>query len=328
MSNRLLGVVVSGMRQLTPRIREYLLKSASGDPLPRYEPGAHIELCATSPAIGSFIRHYSLIGGIGSWDDPPNTYRIAVQRESDSRASAFIQDNFALGTQLAVSRPKNSFYLDRSAPKSLLLAGGIGITPIYAMLRSLVRRKKNFELIYSGRTSSGLAYRDDVLRLASHNGRLHVSGGPVGSRLDLGALLATQPAGTHVYVCGPQSMINATAAAAEELGWAPECFHSETFIGAQPGGDEVPFDVELRQSRRIVRVGRDTTILDALTAAGHFALSDCRRGECGLCPLPVLEADGPLDHRDRYLSEDERASGQTMCICVSRIKGTRLVLDA
>src|SRR6478609_7948583 len=117
------------------------------------------------------------------------------------------------------------------------------------MLRSLVRRKKNFELIYSGRTSSGLAYRDDVLRLASHNGRLHVSGGPVGSRLDLGALLATQPAGTHVYVCGPQSMINATAAAAEELGWAPECFHSETFIGAQPGGDEVPFDVGLRKGR-------------------------------------------------------------------------------
>ena len=181
MSNRLLGVVVSEISQLTPRIREYLLKSASGDPLPRYEPGAHIELYATSPAIGSFIRHYSLIGGIGSWDDPPNTYRIAVQRESDSRASAFIQDNFALGTQLAVSRPKNSFYLDRSAPKSLLLAGGIGITPIYAMLRSLVRRKKNFELIYSGRTSSGLAYRDDVLRLASHNGRLHVVARQVGA---------------------------------------------------------------------------------------------------------------------------------------------------
>jgi vanillate O-demethylase ferredoxin subunit len=175
-----------------------------------------------------------LIGGIGSWDDPPNTYRIAVQRESDSRASAFMQDNFALGTQLAVSRPKNSFYLDRSAPKSLLLAGGIGITPIYAMLRSLVRRKKNFELIYSGRTSSGLAYRDDVLRRVA-NGRLHVGAHVGSSRLDLGALWPSTR-GTHVYVCGPQSMINATAAAAEELGRAPECFHSETFIGAQPGG--------------------------------------------------------------------------------------------
>jgi ferredoxin-NADP reductase len=326
-SNRLLKVVVSGMRQLTPRVREYLLKSATGEPLPRYEPGAHIELYAASPAIGPFIRHYSLVGGSGSWDDPANTYRIAIQRESDSRASAFIQDHFTLGTGLAVSRPKNSFYLDRSASKSLLIAGGIGITPIYAMLRSLVRRKKEFEFIYSGRTRDGLAYLDDVLRLAGPQGRLHVSGGSVRGRLDLGSLLAVQPAGTHVYLCGPQSMITAAAAAADELGWAPQCFHSETFI-AQATGEEVAFDVELRQSKLTVRVGRDTTILDALTAAGQFALSDCRRGECGLCPLPVLEADGPLDHRDRYLSEEERASGQIMCICVSRIKGSRLVLDA
>jgi ferredoxin-NADP reductase len=320
-------MVVSGMRQLTPRVREYLLKSTTGEPLPRYEPGAHIELYATSPATGPFIRHYSLIGGSGSWDDPANTYRIAIQRESDSRASAFIQDNFALGTGLVVSPPKNSFYLDGSVSKSLLIAGGIGITPIYAMLRSLVRRKKELEFIYSGRTREGLAYVDDVLRLAGPHGRLHISGGSERRRLDLGTLLAVQPAGTHVYVCGPQSMINAAAAAVDELGWAPERFHSETFI-AQATGEEVPFDVELRQSKLTVRVGRDTTILDALTAAGHFALSDCRRGECGLCPLPVLEADGPLDHRDRYLSEEERASGQTMCICVSRIKGTRLVLDA
>jgi vanillate O-demethylase ferredoxin subunit len=140
--------------------------------------------------------------------------------------------------------------------------------------------------------------------------------------------MAGQPSGTHVYVCGPQAMIDASAAAATELGWAPECFHSEAFLGTQSGGDEVPFEVELRQSKLTVQVGRDATILDALTAAGHFALSDCRRGECGLCPLPILEADGPLDHRDRFLSEEERSSGQTMCICVSRIKGTRLVLDA
>jgi vanillate O-demethylase ferredoxin subunit len=327
MSNRLLTVAVSGIRQLTPRVREYLLKSAIGEPLPRYEPGAHIELYSASPATGPFIRHYSLIGGSGSWDDAANTYRIAIQRESDSRASAFIHDTLSLGTKLVVSGPKNSFYLDGSASKSLLIAGGIGITPIYAMLRSLTRRKKEFEFIYSGRTREGLAYVDDVLRLAGPNGRLHISGGSVRRRLDLGPLLAIQPAGTHVYVCGPQSMINAAATAGEELGWAPERVHTEIFI-AQATGEEVPFDVELRESNLTVRVGRDTTILDALTAAGHFALSDCRRGECGLCPLPVLEADGPIDHRDRYLTEEERASGQTMCICVSRIKGTRLVLDA
>jgi len=322
-----LDVVVAGIRQLTPRIREYLLRSTDGTPLPPYEPGAHIELHTHSATSGPIVRHYSLIGGLGNWDDTPDTYRIAVQREDRQRGSAHIHDTFTVGTRLSVSRPKNHFPLDRRDTKSLLIAGGIGITPILSMLRSLVRRNRNFEMVYAGRSAEDMAYRQDIQRLGGTHVRLHISGPDNAKVLDLRTLLAAQPEGTQVYVCGPAPMIEAVLAAAAELGWDPLRIRHELFTSG-PGADDVAFDVELRSSGRRVRVGRGVSILDALTAAGVHVLSDCRRGECGLCPLDVVETDGEIVHRDRYLDDEERASGKTLCICVSRTTGTRLVLDA
>lgn len=322
---RHLEVVVKGIRQLTPRVREYLLSSANGIVLPAFQPGAHIELHTVSPDSGPIVRHYSLVGGAGLWDDSPDTYRIAVQREDRRRGSAHIHDTFSIGTTLQVSQPKNNFPLDPRDAKSLLIAGGIGITPLLSMLRSLVRRHRDFELVYAGRAAADLAYLDDVQRLAGRHGRIHQSGGS--NHLNIGALLLTQPSGTTVYVCGPAPMADATRHAAAALGWADTRVRSELFTSG-PTGDEVPFEVELRLSKRRIQVGRDTTILDALEAAGVHPLHDCRRGECGLCPMTVLEADGPIQHRDSYLSEEERVSQQTLCICVSRIKGSRLVLNA
>jgi vanillate O-demethylase ferredoxin subunit len=324
-AKRFLEVVVTGIRQLTPRVREYLLASADGSDLPAYAPGAHVELHTTSPSSGPIVRHYSLVGGTGLWDDPAHTYRIAVQREDRARGSAHIHDSFTLGTRLQVSVPKNNFALDRRDAKSLLIAGGIGITPILSMLRSVVRRHRDLEMVYAGRHASAMAYREDVLRLAEGRARIHDSS--VSGHLDLRALLARQPEGCAAYVCGPAAMVEAAQAAAAELGWAPGRVRSELFT-AGPTGDEQPFEVELRRSQQRVRVGRDTTILDALTAAGIHPLHDCRRGECGLCPMTVLEADGPIQHRDTYLSDEEHASQKTLCICVSRIQGSRLVLDA
>jgi vanillate O-demethylase ferredoxin subunit len=322
-----LNVVVAGIRQLTPRIREYLLRSQDGGALPPFEPGAHVELHTESPVSGPIVRHYSLIGGAGNWDDTPDIYRIAVQREDRQRGSAHIHDTFAIGTTLQVSHPKNHFPLDRRDSKSLLIAGGIGITPILSMLRSLVRRGRNFEMVYSGRVAADMAYRQDVLRLGAGNARIHVSGADSKNLLDLRALLASQPEGANVYVCGPAPMVKAAEQAAQELGWDPSRIRNELFSSG-PGVDDVAFDVELKASGRRIHVGRDTSILDALTAAGVHVLSDCRRGECGLCPLDVLDNDGQLVHRDRYLDEEERASGKTLCICVSRTTGSRLVLDA
>jgi vanillate O-demethylase ferredoxin subunit len=123
-------------------------------------------------------------------------------------------------------------------------------------------------------------------------------------------------------------MIDAVSEAAKKLGWSPNRIHSEVFSAAQTNAEDHAFTVELRRSGKTVQVGADTTILDALIAAGYPALYDCRRGECGLCPLKVLAAPNGIDHRDRYLDEEERDSGKTLCVCVSRVRGDSLVLDA
>lgn len=326
MRSRFLDVVITDIRELTPRIREYRLTSYDRSPLPAYQAGAHIELYLR-PGNGTITRHYSLIGGTSAEDDPPETYRIAVLRANGAGGSAHIHDRFRTGTTLKISHPKNHFPLSQSGGKTLLIAGGIGITPIFAMLRSLARRKCNFELVYSGCDERSLAYREDVVRIAGPNATFHFSRSNPNQRLDIRALLGRQPEASRVYVCGPSGMIEATRQAAKSLGWDPIRVRSELFAAGSKEND-CEFDVELGRSRRTIRVGRNTSILDALTSAGVDALADCRRGECGLCPLKVIETDGSIDHRDRYLSPEVRESGKTLCICVSRIYGSRLKLDA
>ena len=325
MRQNLINVSVRQIRQLTPRVREYLLASSDGKRLPSYQAGAHVEVHFNLPESGPVVRHYSLIGGDLLVDDALDTYRIAVQREDRRRGSAFLHEHLEVGSALQISVPMNNFPIDRRGNKSLLIAGGIGITPIMAMLRSTTRRSADFECVYAGRTLAEMAYHEEVMQLAGQHGSIHESG--AGNRLDFPALLSKQPASTIVYVCGPLSMVDAVRSAAQQLGWDNSRVRSELFT-AGPTGDEVEFDVEIRKSGHVVRVGRDTTILDALTAAGLHPLHDCRRGECGLCPMTVVEADGPITHNDRYLSDEERASQRTLCICVSRIQGTRLVLEA
>lgn len=315
---------VVGVRALTPRVREYLLAAEPGQVLPRYDPGAHIALHLASPELGAFVRHYSLVGSAAQ---DAGRYRIAVQREDRAQGSDFIHRTFTEGTRLQISAPRNNFLLGRNDARSLLIAGGIGITPIHAMLTSLVRRNKDFAFVYSGRTADQLAYRAEAMQLAGARGRLHLSGADGANLLDLRALLAAQSPETTVYVCGPTGMVEATHAAAVALGWQPGRVRSE-FFGVASSQHDVAFDVHLAQSGRSIRVGRNSSILEALTAAGVELLHDCRRGECGLCPLNVLAADGPIEHRDRYLSAEERAAGNTLCVCVSRIQGQSLTLDA
>lgn len=317
---------VVGVSQLTSRVKEYLLAPVNGQALPRYEPGSHIELHLSSCELGDFVRHYSLVGGRSLELDGSGLYRIAVQREDRSAGSDFIHRSLQEGSQLRISVPRNNFLLGRNDTRSLLIAGGIGITPIYSMLRSLVRRNKNFDFVYSGRIAEQMAYLSEAMELAGGRGRVHISGADGKSVLDLYTLLQQQSDETTVYVCGPAGMVNATHKAASDLGWADGRVRSELFSVAN-SLEDAPFEVKLARSGHSIMVGQNTSILDALSSAGINLLYDCRRGECGLCPLPVLEADGPIDHRDRYLSEEERSAGNTMCLCVSRIKGKSLTLD-
>lgn len=327
MHNPLLEVRVAATRYLTPRIKELLLTAVDGAALPRYEPGAHIELHLESPSLGRFVRHYSIVGGVGHDNDHANTYRIAVQLEDGQRGSAHVHAALNEGSLLKISWPKNNFVLGRSDKHVLLLAGGIGITPIFSMLRSVLRRKQSFSFVYSGRTREGMAYASEALDLADTSGTLHLSGDPAVDHLDLKSIFACQPESTVVYVCGPAPMVAAAYKAAQSLGWEDSRVRSEQF-GALRSNDDVAFEVELKRSGRVVEVGRNTSILDAITGQRIEMLSDCRRGECGLCPVPVVMSESPIDHRDRYLSEDEKAAGNTLCLCVSRIRGGRLVIDA
>lgn len=318
-------VYVAGIRQLTPRVREYLLRSVDEKPLPDYSAGAHVAVHTVSAERGLIVRHYSLVGGTHTQDDPRNTYRIAVQREDHARGSSHIHETFQEGTRLQIGPPVNNFPLDRRDPHVLLIAGGIGITPIFSMARSLARRHRSFAAIYAGRNEQAMAYREELMRLAGTNGTCHYSdsqGNPAPE-----SWLRAQPEGTVVYICGPTRMIEAVRDAACRLGWPAGRIHTETF-GAGFSGHATPFDVKLQRSGRTIRVGADVSILDALLASGVPVLWDCRRGECGLCPLPVASSDGAIEHHDRYLSAEEKAANESLCICVSRTRGTELVLDA
>jgi ferredoxin-NADP reductase len=319
------NVEVTGVRQLTERVSEYLLTSTDGSPLPPYTAGAHVALHTSSEPLGLIVRHYSIVGGESLLDDPRNTYRIAVQREDHSRGSAYIHAAFSIGKRLQVGPPVNNFPLDRSDKNVLLIAGGIGITPIYAMARSLVRRNRPLQVFYAGRNASAMAYHDELAKLVANQVTFHYS--DTHGHPDLEALLKAQPEKTTVYVCGPGPMITATKEIAARLGWSDDRVRSEQF-GASMQGEATAFNVTLKRSGKTVHVGANVSILDAMLAQGLPILWDCRRGECGLCPLPVVSTDGEIVHNDRYLTPEEKIAGQSMCICVSRVRHGDVVLDA
>lgn len=322
MYDKYLDAVVLARRALTTRITEFQLGAADGRALPMAEAGSHIEL-HFGGGEGRFLRHYSIVGPLSLSDEPERFWRIAVQREDRSRGSAFIHDSFRAGTRLRISRPINAFRLSRTQTPILLVAGGIGITPMFAMARSLRRRNIEFSMLYAGVERSAMAYANELeslcgTRLTVHEARR--DGVP-----DLARLLSDQLPATVAYICGPGSMIDALRDAASRLGWDTERVRFEVFNAAHKPDDE-SFEVRLPEGR-CVKVGAGTTILDALEAAGVDTLSGCRRGECGLCVTDVGGCDGQIDHRDRYFSDEERLAGKQIAICCSRIRGRVLELS-
>ncbi|AOR80818.1 ferredoxin [Sphingomonas sp. LH128] len=322
MQDKYLNAIVVGRRALTDRITEILIAAQDGRALPPAEAGSHIEL-RFGGEDGRFLRHYSVVGALTAGSAPEPFWRIAVQRENRARGSAFIHGNFVVGTHLRVSRPLNAFRLMRHRPKTLLIAGGIGITPIFAMARSLDARHENFSAVYVGLERATMAYVDELETLCGD--RLSVVQTEYDGIPDLKALLAKQPEGAQVYVCGPGGMIEALVAAAAELGWAPDRIRYEVFNAAHSPEDE-GFEVRLKDGMTIP-IGAGMTILDALEARGVETYADCRRGECGLCTTAVIACDGELDHRDHFFSDEDKAEGRQMTICCSRIRGRVLELD-
>jgi len=291
------------------------LADPGGGRLPAWTPGAHLDLVLPDGET----RKYSLCGPADSGD-----WRIAVLREEAGRGgSRWVHDAVREGIELRVRGPKNHFRLDEGADGYLLIAGGIGITPIIAMADRLKALGKRYELHYAGRGLASMAF---VERLEHDHGQaLRLYPKDEGKRLDLAALLAEPATGTLVYACGPERLLAALEAGT--VHWPDGSLHVEHFSaqGAQlDPSREHAFVVELADSDLVVEVPADRSVLQVLRGAGIDVPSDCEEGLCGSCQVEVLE--GEIDHRDKVLTQAERASQATLISCCSRAKGKRLVL--
>lgn len=300
-------------------ICSYELVRLDGAPLPPFEAGAHIDV-----HLGDkLVRQYSLCNPPGE----THRYLIGVLRDAASRGgSQAMHDHIETGSVLSISAPKNHFPLVE-AQRSLLFAGGIGITPILAMAETLAARGAGFEMHYSARSPERAAFKERLA--ASHLARqvhFHYDSGDAAQKLDLDALLARPDAGTHLYVCGPQGFIEHVLGAARALGWPAGRLHVEYFGAAAvaTSGDQA-FEVKLASDGRIVTVPAGVTVLKALEAEGIEIPYSCEEGVCGTCLTRVLE--GVPEHRDMYLTEEEQAANDQFTPCCSRAKTPLLVLD-
>lgn len=306
----------------TPDVRTFELVDVAGKELPPFSAGAHVDVTVTLPNGNREQRSYSLTG------DPEDhsRYLIAVLREKNgSGGSAFMHENVSIGDLLEVSRPKNDFPLAKNATGHLLIAGGIGITPLLSMARVLAASASRFYMHYCTRAPEVMAFRREIESICGTCASLYFDGGDPAKGIDLGSLLGDPRPGWHVYVCGPRSMIDDVRRVCREGGWPDDNVHFESFAQRPKETGDQTIEVVLARSEMTIMVPPDRSILDVLIEAGINPDYDCKRGECGVCVTTVLEGE-PL-HRDYCLSESERRSNRVMQICVSRARSGRLVLD-
>lgn len=314
MSNQI-KVEVASICQVAPTIREFTLE-AIGDELYPFSPGAHVVVEMPS-AKKIYKNAYSLLS------DPADTnrYRIAVRLQEASRGgSIYMHEQVKVGDQLLISPPSNLFSPFWLAKKHLMLAGGVGVTPFMSYIPEMLRRNTDFELHYMYRSLQTGAYKNELSeqlgdKYFGYDSDRH-------TRCDVTELLSQQPLGTHIYICGPESLIQAVEEAAQTLGLPASVIHSEEFAAPKPG---MSFIAEIKSSGQQVEVSAEDSLLEALEASDISVPNLCRGGVCGQCVCTVEEGD--IDHRDQYLSDDEKAAGKTIMPCVSRAAGERLVLD-
>lgn len=306
--------VVAAARTLTPTVRELTLRPEGGA-LP-HAPGSHLQVQLLVNGRPQ-VRSYSLVA-----EPDGQTYTIAVKRLDAGRGGSLAMWQLAPGDRLRISAPMNHFPLAWDAPAWLLLAGGVGITPLVRMAQALASKGPTVRMLYGVRSADELAYADTLA--AALGDRLHTV---VGEALDLPSAIASLPAGGHMMVCGPAPMLEAARRAWQEAGRPAADLRFETF-GSSGHLPPQTFRVQVPRHGLDIQVPSDISLLDALEAAGVPALSDCRRGECGLCALNVLAVEGSVDHRDVYLSPQERQANHRICACVSRVVGSITVDSA
>lgn len=309
-----MDLTVTTSEPVAESIRHLVLAPDVG-PLPGWTPGAHVDVALPDGTT----RSYSLIDSAGD-RAAPGAYRLGIRLDPQGDGGSRFMHGLQPGDRLRVSAPKNGFPLVESDAPVLLVAGGIGVTPLISMAAALAASGRDWRMIYAARNRTALAFLDE---LPADRLTLHLddqAGGPA----DLGPAISAAAPGTHLYVCGPRPMIDAARRLAEAAGFSPDRIHFELFEAAAPQSGDQPFEVEINDGR-IFSVPPGQTIIEVLEAEGLDLIYDCQRGDCGICRTDVRA--GTPDHRDVVLTEAERASGAVMQICVSRAKGGRLVLD-
>jgi len=312
-----LTLKVENIRQCTPKIRLIELVGEQGQPLPDYTAGAHIKVDVGVKGQ----RAYSLI----QWSQPissPSRYIIAVQREDTGEGGSAYMHALTIGQTLTVSEPVNDFELAGHQNPVVLIAGGIGITPIITMAATLKDQNRKFHCHYTGRTRSSMAL---LTELEMHFGSCISIYTDDKAPLDVNTLIDNCDPSAHLFICGPKGMIDAVRSKAVAANVIPEQIHIELFNSPKVEISDRSFEVEVSSTGQVYVIPVGQSIIDVLNAQGVDLVFDCQRGDCGICQVDVLS--GIPDHRDVVLSDEERSNGNVMQICVSRAKSDRLVLD-
>jgi vanillate O-demethylase ferredoxin subunit len=318
MNRPLQSVFIRAIRHECEGVASFQLESPDRSPLPAYAPGAHVDVQLPS----GVMRSYSLL------EPAPGcaTYRIAVKREPESRGgSLWLHETARVGHTLQICEPANDFALVEDAPVSVFVAGGIGITPLLAMIQHLDALARRWELHYAASSRAGMPFRDTLERLAARGQgllRLHFSEDKAG-RMDLARIVAAAPKAAHFYCCGPSSMIDAFLDATH--GRPPEQVHHERFAASQSAATTGGFSLKLARDGRVLMVPAGKSVLDVLLDAGYDVPYSCTQGVCGSCRVDVV--DGVPDHRDDYLTDTEKQANDCMLVCCSGSRSQRLVLD-
>lgn len=317
-SPALLTVRVIERQVLNAHTVAFALADAHGAPLPPATAGSHIDVHTP----GGRVRQYSLLS---PHDGGTSPYRIAVQREENGRGGSLaMHQQVPCGEVLQIGPPRNAFELDERAPRTLLVAGGIGVTPILAMARRLYALGADFAMHYCTRSREHAALLDEIAA-APWRSRVDVRHDDTHERLDWASLLAEADPRTHLYVCGPAGFMNGVVDSARQAGWSNERIHREYFSAAPVVSQrDGAFEIKIQGSGQVVQVAANQTALNALLAAGIRVPTSCEQGICGTCQIRVVAGD--IDHRDFHLSAKERARNDRFMPCCSRAHSPRLVI--
>jgi vanillate O-demethylase ferredoxin subunit len=308
-------------RDLSPTVREFEIRPDGG--VRPWSVGSHLKL-RVDTGTGDDTRFYSLVG-LPQESLASGLYRIAVKRVPASRGGSRHMWGLQAGDELRVGDPDSHFEPGLKAAGHLILAGGIGITPLLGMAQVLAERGAALQMRYAARSADELVYRDRLQALLGE--RLQTFCSDAGQRMDIAAEIAALHPQGQLLVCGPMALLDAARDAWQQAGRDPALMRFETF-GSSGHAVAQPFWVELPRHGLRVEVPADRSLLDVLDDAGVETVSDCRRGECGLCAMDIVSVQGNIDHRDVFFSSQEKQANQRLCACVSRISGGGVVLDS